>query len=192
MGLFDLVREVGDQIYASVALATATPASDETMAQVYDYWSMDNEDQDTLRVLKFDLGYGTDAHIAMEHLENIEKMMANNIPIETVAKVEELTVEGVKRILQMKREYVEYKKTGKLPEKTEHQPILGPVDKSKSFAKYNNSVNNIWNKSASSENNESASVDTPSNNNVSFADIATGGVQGTINTLADAISAVEK
>ena len=191
MGLFDLVREVGDQIYASVALATAKPASDETMAQVYDYWSMDNEDQDTLRVLKFDLGYGTDAHIAMEHLENIEKMMANNIPVETVAKVEELTVEGVKRILQMKKEYVEYKKTGKLPEKTEHQPILGPVDKSKSFAKYNNSMNNIWNKSASSENNESPSVDAPGSNNVSFTDIATG-AQNTISTMSDAIAAAEK
>ena len=191
MGLFDLIREVGDQIYASVALATAKPVSDETMAQVYDYWSMDNEDQDTLRVLKFDLGYGTDAHIAMEHLENIEKMMANNIPVETVAKVEELTVEGVKLILQMKREYVEYKNTGKLPEKTEHQPILGPVDKSKSFAKYKNSTNNIWNKSASSENNESTSNDTPNNNNVSFTDIASG-IQNTINTMSDAITAAEK
>ena len=144
-----------------------------------------------MRVLKFDLGYGTDAHIAMEHLENIEKMMANNIPVETVAKVEELTVEGVKRILQMKKEYVEYKKTGKLPEKTDHQPILGPVDKSKSFAKYKNSTNNIWNKSASSENNESTSNDTPNNNNVSFTDIASG-IQNTINTMSDAITAAEK
>ena len=190
MGLFDLVREVGDQIYASVALATAKPASDETMAQVYDYWSMDNEDQDTLRVLKFDLGYGTDAHIAMEHLENIEKMLANNIPIETVAKVEGLTIEGVKRILKMKQEYVDYKNTEKLPEKTEHQPILGSMDKSKSFAKYNNSVN-IWNRSILSED-ESPSDDTPSDNNVSFADIATGDAQSTINTLYDAISAAEK
>lgn len=191
MGLFDLIREVGDQIYASVALATATPASDETMAQIYDYWSMDDEDQDTLRVLKFDLGYGTDAHIAMEHLENIEKMLSNKVSIGTVANVEGLTVEGVKRILQMKKEYVEYKNTGKLPEKTEHQPILGSMDKSKSFAKYNNSTN-IWNKSILEE--ESQVEDTPSSNSVYFSDIATG-VQDAIsagNTLASTMSAAEK
>lgn len=60
MGLFDFIREIGDNIYAEVALATAEPASEETMREVYDYWGLDEEYQEPFRVIKCDLNYGHD------------------------------------------------------------------------------------------------------------------------------------
>lgn len=152
MGLFDLVREVGDQIYASVALATAKPASDETMAQVYDYWSMDNEDRDTLKILKFDLGYGTDAHVALEHIGSISKMLGEGVSIEAIAKHENLNNDAIIRIIKMRNEYTAYKRTGELPKNTSHRPIMGSLDSCKSFDKFSNRLVELGKNYAANEN----------------------------------------
>lgn len=137
MGLFDLFREVGDQIYASVALATATPASDETMAQVYNYWAMDDDDQELLRTCKFDLGYGVDAHVAMKHIGTILKLKEKGMNNKDIADVCGISEAMVSRSLKMRDEYLEYKKTGNLPKNTDHKPITEKLDKEEALKKFN-------------------------------------------------------
>ena len=136
MGIFDTIREIGDNIGASIGLAFATPASDETMAQVYDYLGRDREDQDTLYILKFVLGYGTDAHIAMNHIDNIIAMKRGAMPITEIAKCEGISVEMVERIFQMMKEYSVYKNTGELPLNTNHTPIGGDLNVVESRDRY--------------------------------------------------------
>ena len=137
MGLFDLFREVGDQIYASVALATATPASDETMAQVYDYWAMDDDDQELLRICKFDLGYGVDAHVAMKHIGTILKLKEKGMDNKDIADVCGISEAMVARSIKMRDEYLEYKKTGNLPKNTDHKPITEKLSKEEAMKKFN-------------------------------------------------------
>ena len=133
MGLFDLFREIG----ASIELALATPADDETMAQVYDYMSMDSEDQELLRVCKFDLGYGLDAHVAIKHINTILKLKEKGLNNKDIGDVCGISEEMVDRAIKMRDEYLEYEKTGKLPENTNHQEITKKLDKAEALKKFN-------------------------------------------------------
>lgn len=133
MGLFDLFREIG----ASIELALATPADDETMAQVYDYMSMSNDDQELLRVCKFDLGYGLDAHVATKHIGTILKLKEKRMSNKDIGDVCGISEEMVDRAIKMRDEYLEYKNTGKLPENTNHQEITKKLDKAEALKKFN-------------------------------------------------------
>lgn len=133
MGLFDLFREIG----ASIELALATPADDETMAQVYDYMSMSNDDQELLRVCKFDLGYGLDAHVAIKHIGTILKLKEKGMNNKDIGDVCGISEEMVDRAIKMRDEYLEYEKTGKLPENTNHQEITKKLDKAEALKKFN-------------------------------------------------------
>lgn len=110
MGLFDLVKEIGDNIYAEVALATAEPASDETMREVYDYWGLDKEDKEPFRVIKFDLNYGHDnAMKVVELAGDFYKYKAEGKTHEEIADILQVPVEDIKLTEKALMDYGMYK-----------------------------------------------------------------------------------
>lgn len=110
MGLFDLVREIGDNIYAEVALATAEPASDETMREVYDYWGLDKEDKEPFRVIKFDLNYGHDnAMKVVELAGDFYKYKVEGKTHEEIADILQVPVEDIKLTEKALMDYGMYK-----------------------------------------------------------------------------------
>lgn len=213
MGLFDAIREVGDQIYAHVDMAVAKhqmksdPLLDELSAKLDLQMTLDEDDRKTLEVLRDVLGYGNDAYIAMAHIDNISALVKDGKDVNDIAKSENISEDMVKRIFQMKEEYAAYVNTGIIPKFTARECIGGALDR-QFFENYrykkwygDDLAEEVEPKAKKEKKKinkkEKNAVDilntnnTPSDNNASYADIATG-AQSTINTMSDAISAAEK
>ena len=110
MGLFDFVREIGDNIYADIALATAEPASDETMREVYDYWGLDEEYKEPFRVIKCDLNYGHDNAMKVIKLAgDFYKYRAEEKSYEEIAEVLQVPVEDIETTQKALMDYGIYK-----------------------------------------------------------------------------------
>ena len=148
MGLFDLVSGITTDISANVEYIFAGGASDEAMAYMYLNMSMDDVDKDTLNILKDVLGYGDDAYICMAHMDNVTSMTTAHVDPDTIADIQGIPKEMVLRILQMGVEYSDYKRSGKMPLVTKHDPIGGILSKAVAMARY---CNEVYNKDAVDE-----------------------------------------
>lgn len=110
MGLFDFIREIGDNIYAEVALATAEPASEETMRKVYDYLGLDEEYQEPFRVIKFDLNYGHDNAMKVIKLAgDFYKYRAEGKSYEEIAGILQVPVKDIEMTEKALMDYSLYK-----------------------------------------------------------------------------------
>lgn len=110
MGLFDFIREIGDNIYAEVALATAEPASEETMREVYDYWGLDEEYQEPFRVIKCDLNYGHDNAMKVIKLAgDFYKYRAEGKSYEEIAGILQVPVKDIEMTEKALMDYSLYK-----------------------------------------------------------------------------------
>lgn len=198
MGLFDLVSDVATDISANIEYIFAEKASDETMAYTYLNMSMDDVDKDTLNILKDVLGYGDDAYICMAHMDNVTFMTMAHVDPDTIAAIQGISKEMVLRILQMGIEYSDYKRSGKMPLVTKHDPIGGVLSKAVAMARY---CKETYNKNAVNEAIKKASLTTSQQQPaaISITPVSDGddnvlftNATSTINTMSDAIAAAER